>query len=93
MTEQTNTPVVLVDGSSYLFRAYHALPPLTTSKNHPTGAIKGVISMLRRIDPDFPGSKTVVVFDAKGKPFRHEMYEEYTANRHPMPEAPAVAVS
>jgi len=86
MTEQKTPPVVLVDGSSYLFRAYHALPPLTTSKNHPTGAIKGVISMIRRLEQDFPGSKMVVVFDAKGKTFRHEMYEEYKANRPPMPE-------
>ncbi|WP_029654447.1 DNA polymerase I [Marinobacter daepoensis] len=92
MTDQTNPPVVLVDGSSYLFRAYHALPPLTTSKNHPTGAIKGVISMLRRIEQDFPGSKTVVVFDAKGKTFRHEMYEEYKANRPPMPDDLAMQI-
>ncbi len=86
MTEQKIPPVVLVDGSSYLFRAYHALPPLTTSKNHPTGAIKGVISMIRRLEQDFPGSKLVVVFDAKGKTFRHDMYEDYKANRPPMPE-------
>ncbi|AOY88989.1 DNA polymerase I [Marinobacter salinus] len=86
MTEQKTPPVVLVDGSSYLFRAYHALPPLTTSKDHPTGAIKGVISMIRRLEQDFPGSKMVVVFDAKGKTFRHEMYEEYKANRPPMPD-------
>ncbi|MBW0148638.1 DNA polymerase I [Marinobacter arenosus] len=86
MTEQKTPPVVLVDGSSYLFRAYHALPPLTTSKNQPTGAIKGVISMLRRLEQDFPGSKMVVVFDAKGKTFRHDMYEKYKANRPPMPE-------
>jgi DNA polymerase-1 len=81
-----------VDGSSYLFRAYHALPPLTTSKNHPTGAIKGVVSMLRRLEQDFPGSKMVVVFDAKGKTFRHEMYEDYKANRPPMPEDLAVQI-
>ncbi|QSP95923.1 DNA polymerase I [Marinobacter salinisoli] len=86
MTQQKTPPVVLVDGSSYLFRAYHALPPLTTSKNLPTGAIKGVISMLRRLEQDFPDSKIVVVFDAKGKTFRHDMYEEYKANRPPMPE-------
>ncbi|TNE74760.1 MAG: DNA polymerase I, partial [Gammaproteobacteria bacterium] len=92
MTEQKTPPVVLVDGSSYLFRAYHALPPLTTSKNHPTGAIKGVISMLRRLEQDFPGSKVVVVFDAKGKTFRHEMYEEYKANRPPMPEDLAMQI-
>ncbi len=86
MTSKNTPPVVLVDGSSYLFRAYHALPPLTTSKNHPTGAIKGVISMIRRLEQDFPGSKMVVVFDAKGKTFRHDLYEEYKANRPPMPE-------
>ena len=86
MTEQKTPPVVLVDGSSYLFRAYHALPPLTTSKNHPTGAIKGVISMIRRLEQDFPGSKMVVVFDAKGKTFRHDLYEEYKAHRPPMPD-------
>ncbi|SFM37949.1 DNA polymerase I [Marinobacter pelagius] len=86
MNDKKTPPVVLVDGSSYLFRAYHALPPLANSKNHPTGAIKGVISMIRRLEQDFPGSKMVVVFDAKGKTFRHEMYEEYKANRPPMPE-------
>lgn len=86
MNQQTNPPVVLVDGSSYLFRAFHALPPLTTSKGHPTGAIKGVISMLRRLEQDFPESKVVVVFDAKGKTFRNDLYEDYKANRPPMPE-------
>ncbi|SNC77022.1 DNA polymerase I [Marinobacter sp. es.048] len=86
MTSKNTPPVVLVDGSSYLFRAYHALPPLTTSKNHPTGAIKGVISMIRRLEQDFPGSKMVVIFDAKGKTFRHDLYEEYKANRPPMPD-------
>ena len=92
MTEQKTPPVVLVDGSSYLFRAYHALPPLITSKNHPTGAIKGVIAMIRRLDQDFPGSKVVVVFDAKGKTFRHDLYEEYKANRPPMPDDLAVQI-
>ncbi|WP_372988152.1 DNA polymerase I [Marinobacter sp.] len=92
MTEKKTPPVVLVDGSSYLFRAYHALPPLTNSKNHPTGAIKGVISMIRRLEQDFPGSKMVVVFDAKGKTFRHEMYEEYKANRPPMPDDLAMQI-
>ncbi|HEV8077072.1 MAG TPA: 5'-3' exonuclease H3TH domain-containing protein [Marinobacter sp.] len=92
MTEQNPPPVVLVDGSSYLFRAYHALPPLVTSKNHPTGAIKGVISMIRRLDLDFPGSKIVVVFDAKGKTFRNDLYADYKANRPPMPEDLAVQI-
>ncbi|WP_417516046.1 DNA polymerase I [Marinobacter sp.] len=93
MTEQKTPPVVLVDGSSYLFRAYHALPPLTTSKNHPTGAIKGVISMIRRLEQDFPGSKLVVVFDAKGKTFRHDLYDEYKANRPPMPDDLAMQIA
>ena len=86
MSQQQTPPVVLIDGSSYLFRAFHALPPLTTSKGQPTGAIKGVISMIRRLDQDFPGSRVVVVFDAKGKTFRHDLYAEYKANRPPMPE-------
>ena len=79
-------PIILVDGSSYLYRAYHALPPLTTSKNQPTGAIKGVISMIKRVLIDHPDSPLAVVFDAKGKTFRHDMYSEYKANRPPMPE-------
>jgi DNA polymerase-1 len=79
-------PIILVDGSSYLYRAYHALPPLTNSKNQPTGAIKGVISMIKKILIDHPESPLAVVFDAKGKTFRHEMYSEYKANRPPMPE-------
>ncbi|MEQ6886724.1 DNA polymerase I [Salicola sp. Rm-C-2C1-2] len=79
-------PVVLVDGSSYLFRAFHALPPLATSTGQPTGAIKGVISMIRRLQQDYPGSPIAVVFDPRGKTFRHEMYEAYKANRPAMPE-------
>jgi DNA polymerase-1 len=79
-------PIILVDGSSYLYRAYHALPPLTNSNNQPTGAIKGVISMIKRILIDHPDSPLAVVFDAKGKTFRHDMYSEYKANRPPMPE-------
>ena len=79
-------PVVLVDGSSYLFRAFHALPPLTTSNGQPTGAVKGVISMIRRLQQDYPGSPIAVVFDPRGKTFRHELYEDYKANRPEMPE-------
>ena len=79
-------PIILVDGSSYLYRAYHALPPLMTINNQPTGAIKGVISMIKRILIDHPESPLAVVFDAKGKTFRHDMYSEYKANRPPMPE-------
>ena len=82
---ETQDPIILVDGSSYLYRAYHALPPLLTSTNKPTGAIKGVISMIQRILIDHPSSPVAVIFDAKGKTFRHEMYKEYKANRPPMP--------
>ena len=92
MTQQQTPPVVLVDGSSYLFRAYHALPPLMTSKSHPTGAIKGVISMIRKLEQDFPGSKMVVVFDAKGKTFRNDLYEDYKATRPPMPDDLAMQI-
>ncbi len=79
-------PIVLVDGSSYLYRAYHALPPLSNSKGAATGAVKGVISMLRRLLKDYPGSPVAVVFDAKGKTFRDDIYPEYKANRPPMPD-------
>ncbi len=81
-----NKKLVLVDGSSYLFRAYHALPPLTNSKGVPTGAAYGVVNMLRKLikeeNPDFVG----VIFDTKSKNFRHEIYPEYKANRPAMPD-------
>lgn len=80
------TPFVLVDGSSYLFRAFHALPPLTNKDGHPTGAIKGVLNMLRKLRADYQPTHMAVVFDAKGKTFRHEMYSEYKAHRPPMPD-------
>ena len=79
-------PLVLVDGSSYLYRAFHALPPLTNSSGQATGAIKGVVSMLRRLCQDYPTSTVTVIFDAKGKTFRDKLYGEYKANRPPMPE-------
>jgi len=79
-------PVVLVDGSSYLYRAFHALPPLTNSSGRATGAVKGVISMLRRLVKDYPESPVAVVFDAKGKTFRDELFPEYKAHRPPMPD-------
>ncbi|WP_439134306.1 DNA polymerase I [Pseudomaricurvus sp.] len=82
----SNAPLILVDGSSYLYRAFHALPPLTNSKGQPTGAVKGVINMIRRIDKDYPGSVVAVVFDAKGKTFRDEIFAEYKAHRPPMPD-------
>ena len=82
----SSAPTILVDGSSYLFRAFHALPPLTNSKGNPTGAIKGVINMMRSLQRQYPESKIVVIFDAKGKTFRNDMYAEYKANRPPMPD-------
>ncbi len=79
-------PLILVDGSSYLYRAFHALPPLTNSKGLPTGAVKGVVNMMRRLQKDYPDSTTAVIFDAKGKTFRDDIYSEYKANRPPMPD-------
>ncbi|MCE8014374.1 DNA polymerase I [Billgrantia desiderata] len=81
-----DTPIVLVDGSSYLYRAFHALPPLTTSTGQPTGAVKGVLNMLKRLIKDYPDSPMAVVFDAKGKTFRDELFEAYKAQRPPMPD-------
>ena len=78
--------LILVDGSSYLFRAYHALPPLTNSKGLNTGAAKGVIGMIRKLIADYAGDQVVVVFDAKGPTFRNDIYAAYKANRPPMPE-------
>tara|TARA_B110000503_G_scaffold66156_1_gene103790 strand:+ start:11206 stop:14004 length:2799 start_codon:yes stop_codon:yes gene_type:complete len=86
MTAKVPTPVVLVDGSSYLFRAYHAMPPLNNSKGMPTGAIKGVVNMMRSLAKDYANANIVVVFDAKGPTFRNEMYAEYKAHRPPMPD-------
>lgn len=82
----SNTPFILIDGSSYLFRAYHALPPLTNSKGEPTGAIYGVVNMLRKTLQDYNPKLVAVVFDCKEKTFRHEMYAEYKANRTIMPD-------
>lgn len=79
-------PLVLVDGSSYLYRAFHALPPLANSKGMPTGAVKGVINMVRRLAKDYPNSPLAVVFDAKGKTFRDDLYADYKAHRPPMPD-------
>jgi len=79
-------PLILVDGSSYLYRAFHALPPLVTSLGEPTGAVKGVISMMRRMMKDYPNSPIVVIFDAKGKTFRDDLYSEYKSHRPPMPD-------
>lgn len=79
-------PIVLVDGSSYLYRAFHAMPPLVNSKGQATGAIKGVINMVRRLLKDYPDSPVAVVFDAKGKTFRDDRFPDYKAQRPPMPD-------
>lgn len=80
------SPLVLVDGSSYLFRAFHGLPPLTNSKGVDTGAIYGVVNMLRSLVKEYSPSHVAVVFDAPGKTFRDDIYTEYKANRPPMPD-------
>ncbi|AVI82593.1 MULTISPECIES: DNA polymerase I [Pseudomonas syringae group] len=82
----TQAPLVLVDGSSYLYRAFHALPPLTTSKGLPTGAVKGVLNMLKSLRRQYPESPLAVVFDAKGGTFRDALYTDYKANRPSMPD-------
>jgi DNA polymerase-1 len=78
--------LVLVDGSSYLYRAFHAMPSLSNSKGMPTGAAYGIINMLRKLLADYDPSHLAVVFDAKGKTFRDDLYSEYKANRPPMPD-------
>jgi DNA polymerase I len=85
-------PLVLVDGSSYLYRAFHALPRLTNSKGEPTGAVYGVANMLRKLLKDYGPEHVVVVFDAKGRTFRDDLYAEYKANRPPMPDELAAQV-
>ncbi len=85
-------PLILVDGSSYLFRAFHALPPLTNSQGEPTGAIVGVVNMLRRLINDYHPTHIGVVFDAPGKTFRDELYADYKAHRPPMPEELGVQI-
>lgn len=81
-----NKPLILVDGSSYLYRAFHALPPLTSSKGEPTGAIYGVVNMLRKLLTDYDPEYVAVVFDAPGKTFRDELYAQYKSQRPPMPD-------
>ena len=79
-------PLILIDGSSWLFRAYHALPPLSNSKNEPTGAIYGMGNMLKRLIKDYAPERIAVIFDAPGRNFRHDWYPEYKANRSETPE-------
>ena len=81
----TRRCLVLVDGSSYLYRAFHAMPSLTNSKGDPTGAAYGMTNMLKRLESEFAPELAVVIFDAKGRTFRDDLYPEYKANRPPMP--------
>jgi DNA polymerase-1 len=81
-----NSPLVLVDGSSYLYRAFHAMPNLTNSRGEATGAVYGVTNMLRRLIKDYDPRYMAVVFDAKGRTFRDDLYPEYKATRPPMPD-------
>jgi len=87
MSETGDTPdLILVDGSSYLFRAFHGLPPMVNSRQQPTGAVRGVINMIRSLLKTYPDSRVGIVFDAKGKTFRSEIFAEYKAHRPPMPD-------
>ncbi len=82
----SDKPLVLVDGSSYLYRAFHAMPPLTNSRNEPVGAVLGVVNMLLKLLDEYQPEHFAVVFDAKGKTFRDDLYAEYKATRPPMPD-------
>ncbi|EML1937001.1 DNA polymerase I [Providencia stuartii] len=86
MAQIAENPLILVDGSSYLYRAYHAFPPLTNSAGEPTGAMYGVLNMLRSLIMQYQPSHVAVVFDAKGKTFRDELFESYKSHRPPMPD-------
>jgi len=81
---QTQKTLVLIDGSSYLYRAFHAMPPLTNSHNEPTGAVYGVVNMIKKLINEYKPEHVAVIFDAKGKNFRHEIYPAYKATRPPM---------
>lgn len=82
----TSAPLILVDGSSYLYRAFHAMPPFTNSRGEPTGAVTGVLNMLQRYEREHAGARVVVVFDAPGRTFRDDLYAQYKAHRPPMPD-------
>ena len=82
----TSRKLVLVDGSSYLYRAFHALPPLTNSRGEPTGAVLGVLNMLQKLLKEEAPERVAVVFDAPGRTFRDDLFEQYKANRAPMPD-------
>lgn len=86
MVQIAENPLILVDGSSYLYRAYHAFPPLTNAAGEPTGAMYGVLNMLRSLLQQYHPSHVAVVFDAKGKTFRDDLFEHYKSHRPPMPD-------
>ncbi len=86
MTESSIKPLLLIDGSSYLYRAFHALPPLTNTRGEPTGAVYGVANMLRKLLADYQPDRIAVVFDAKGRTFRDDLFAQYKAHRPPMPD-------
>ncbi len=86
MSNSSENTLILIDGSSFLFRAFHAVPPLTNAQGQPTNAIYGVSNMLRKLISDYPTPYFGVVFDAPGKTFRHELYDQYKAHRPPMPD-------
>ncbi|ARF47962.1 MULTISPECIES: DNA polymerase I [Pantoea] len=86
MAQIAENPLILVDGSSYLYRAYHAFPPLTNSAGEPTGAMYGVLNMLKSLLVQYSPTHVAVVFDAKGKTFRDELFEHYKSHRPPMPD-------
>ena len=85
--------LLLVDGSSYLYRAFHALPDFRNRNNEPTGAIYGVLNMLRRLHKDYQANYSACVFDAKGKTFRDDLYAQYKSNRPPMPDDLATQIA
>ena len=78
--------LLLVDGSSYLYRAFHALPDFRSPEGHPTGVIYGVLNMLKHIHKKYPSDYSLCIFDAKGKTFRNDIYDQYKANRQSMPD-------
>ena len=85
--------LLLVDGSSYLYRAFHAMPDLRSPAGEPTGAVYGMINMLKKLEKDISFDYSAVVFDAKGKTFRDELYPEYKAQRPPMPPELAAQIT
>ena len=85
MSKKSNKPIILVDGSSFLYRAFHAMPNLMNSKRQPTGAVYGIVNMLKNLLKEHEPDSMAVVFDAAGKTFRDDLYKEYKANRSAMP--------